>query len=327
MKRLLRRVFGRFWRAVAGVPGRRLHVRLAREYLHGHGLEVGALDKPLEAPRGAKVSYVDRMSKADLLTHYPNLHTKKVVDVSVIDDGETLRTVADGSQDFVIACHFLEHCQDPIGTLGHFSRVLKPDFAGYVKQQSASATTAHRASINWRSLRTILLRDHMAPIARIAKVDLPQVPTIKALRLPAGRPTVERLAADAHGMAESARPYADVFIANGMPADFIDELNLAADAMVSALSDRSQSRGKRKGATTGLKTQLTEARKVVHVLDAFVKKAIPNDKAMLAEWSSVKRVGRLSRASIAAALSAATPPAAAPHDAPVEQSTVAQAAA
>lgn len=198
--------------------------------------------------------------------------------------------------------------------------------AGYVKQQSASATTAHRASINWRALRTVLLRDHMAPIARIAKVDLPQAPTIKALRLPAGRPTVERLAADAHGMAESARPYADVFIANGMPADFIDELNLAADAMVSALSDRSQSRGKRKGATTGLKTQLTEARKVVHVLDAFVKRAIPHDKALLSEWSSVKRVGRLSRASIAAALSATTP-AAAPHDAPVEQSTVVHAAA
>jgi len=37
-----------------------------------------------------------------------------------------LSTLHDTSQDFVIANHFLEHCQDPIGTIGNVMRVLKP---------------------------------------------------------------------------------------------------------------------------------------------------------------------------------------------------------
>ena len=35
-----------------------------------------------------------------------------------MDDGESLDSFADGSQDFVVANHFIEHTQDPIGALG-----------------------------------------------------------------------------------------------------------------------------------------------------------------------------------------------------------------
>jgi SAM-dependent methyltransferase len=48
------------------------------------------------------------------------------VPVDIVDDGERLTTIADASQDFVVANHFLEHCQDPIGTLLTFLRVLRP---------------------------------------------------------------------------------------------------------------------------------------------------------------------------------------------------------
>jgi SAM-dependent methyltransferase len=43
----------------------------------------------------------------------------------VIDDGERLGSIADGSQDFVIANHFLEHSEDPIGALLNMFRVLR----------------------------------------------------------------------------------------------------------------------------------------------------------------------------------------------------------
>jgi len=43
----------------------------------------------------------------------------------VVDDGERLTTVGDASQDFVIANHFLEHCEDPLRTLQQHFRVLK----------------------------------------------------------------------------------------------------------------------------------------------------------------------------------------------------------
>ena len=121
-----RRAWHRVKQPFAGDPSKRLHGRIAREFLRGSGLEVGALHNPLPVPTAATVKYVDRMSKPDLLKHYPDLGDKNLVDVDVIDDGETLRTVADASQDFLIANHFLEHTQDPIGTLGRFFAVLKP---------------------------------------------------------------------------------------------------------------------------------------------------------------------------------------------------------
>jgi SAM-dependent methyltransferase len=48
------------------------------------------------------------------------------VDVDRVDDGERLATVPDRSQDFVIASHFLEHCEDPVRTLEAHLRVLRP---------------------------------------------------------------------------------------------------------------------------------------------------------------------------------------------------------
>ena len=62
-----------------------------------------------------------------------------------------------------------------------------------------------------------------------------------AALLHANRPTVERLAALANGMAQVAEPYADVFIRAGLKPDFIPALRPAPDDMVQALKDRTQS--------------------------------------------------------------------------------------
>src|SRR6185503_12234433 len=106
-------------------------MRLSREFvadtfIRGQGIEIGALHMPLSVPRSAKVKYVDRFSVADLRRHYPELNDKKLVNVDIIADGEKLETVADLTQDFVIANHFIEHCQNPVGALLNMFRVLKP---------------------------------------------------------------------------------------------------------------------------------------------------------------------------------------------------------
>jgi SAM-dependent methyltransferase len=98
---------------------------LAARYLRGTGIEIGALHNPLETPAAAHVRYVDRMHAEDLREHYPELNGLPLVDVDVIDDGERLETIPDGSLDFVIANHFLEHCQDPLRALSNFARVLR----------------------------------------------------------------------------------------------------------------------------------------------------------------------------------------------------------
>ena len=105
---------------------------IASQYLKGEGIEVGPLNAPLEVPAGVKVHYIDRMSVAELRTHYPELAGVNLIDVDIIDDGETLAGTQDNSWDFVIANHMIEHCQNPIGALENFLRVVKPEGIVYM---------------------------------------------------------------------------------------------------------------------------------------------------------------------------------------------------
>lgn len=100
---------------------------LAQIYLKGAGIEIGALHTPLIVPSGVEVRYVDRLGEADLRNHYSELGDVKFAPVSIIDEASTLSTVGDNSQDFVIANHVIEHCEDPILAISNFLRVLRPD--------------------------------------------------------------------------------------------------------------------------------------------------------------------------------------------------------
>lgn len=101
--------------------------QIAFHYLRGDGIEIGALHQPLPLPRRTRVRYVDRMAIPELRAHYPELRDCALVRVDVIDDGEVLGTVPDTSVDFLVANHLLEHCQDPIGTIASWLRVLRPE--------------------------------------------------------------------------------------------------------------------------------------------------------------------------------------------------------
>ncbi len=98
----------------------------AESFLFGEGLEIGPLHQPLATPRDARARYVDRMPVEELRREYPELATWDLTEPDIVDDGETLATVAPESQDFIVANHFLEHTEDPIGTiLTHLSK-LRP---------------------------------------------------------------------------------------------------------------------------------------------------------------------------------------------------------
>jgi SAM-dependent methyltransferase len=99
--------------------------RIANRYISGEGIEIGALHNPLPLPRSARVRYVDRLSVSQLRAHYPELEQQPLVPVDILDDGEQLARIPDSSLDFVVANHFLEHTQDPVGTLLNSFRVLR----------------------------------------------------------------------------------------------------------------------------------------------------------------------------------------------------------
>jgi SAM-dependent methyltransferase len=98
---------------------------LSYTFLRGRGIEIGALNNPMPVGPGAHVSYVDRLPREELIKLYQDVDPREIRPVDIVTDGETLASLSDDSQDFVIANHMVEHCQDPIGTLRHMLRVLK----------------------------------------------------------------------------------------------------------------------------------------------------------------------------------------------------------
>ncbi|MGD0199050.1 MAG: methyltransferase domain-containing protein, partial [Solirubrobacteraceae bacterium] len=98
---------------------------VARRFLVGEGIEIGALSVPLHLPPGAHVRYVDRKSNAALAEDFPELDPTRFVPVDVVDDGASLRSFADATLDFVVANHVTEHTEDPIAALQSQVRVLR----------------------------------------------------------------------------------------------------------------------------------------------------------------------------------------------------------
>ena len=125
------------------VAGYALRDVVAARFLIGDGIEIGALNLPQRVSPSARVRYVDRFTNAELAAYFPQIDATGFVHVAHIDDGETLATFADGTVDFVIANNFLEHCQDTVGTLLGFLRVLRNDGVMFVTVPSRRANVDH----------------------------------------------------------------------------------------------------------------------------------------------------------------------------------------
>jgi predicted SAM-dependent methyltransferase len=106
--------------------------RRAVRWLNGAGIEIGALHNPLPVPSNAHVQYVDRMHSEELRRHYPELASESLAPVSIIGDAHDLSAIADGSLDFVIANHLVEHLDNPIRGLKEMVRVLRPGGVLYI---------------------------------------------------------------------------------------------------------------------------------------------------------------------------------------------------
>lgn len=92
-----------------------LENRYLQQYIHGRGIEVGALWKRFPTPREAQVWYVDRLDGAGLDEHYPELRGK-ILAADLLAEATEL-PVAPRSLDFLIASHVLEHLPYPLRAL------------------------------------------------------------------------------------------------------------------------------------------------------------------------------------------------------------------
>jgi len=113
---------------------------LSYQYLRGAGLEVGALHNPMPVAAGVKVQYIDRKPEAGLREEYRRHAETPRVPVDVVDDAGMLSSIANASQDFVIASHVIEHMESPLLALTNWLRVLRAGGTLYLAIPNRSHT-------------------------------------------------------------------------------------------------------------------------------------------------------------------------------------------
>jgi hypothetical protein len=166
-------------------------------------------------------------------------------------------------------------------------------------RQARAATQVHYAN------RKSLLRQHMAGVVAVARAEDETYPELRVLRMPPTNSSVTRLLAAAQEQRTGAAEHADVFIAAGLPADFLAQLDSAIAGMLQALEERKDVFGKAVGATRGIRTTIAAARKQIQILDKLVKTALAGDDSLLRNWEQIKRMPRAPRSSGSASSSKA----------------------
>lgn len=95
--------------------------------LSGHGLEIGPGAAPFPVPLSCGVLFGDRLDHGELVSQ--NAHASPADAVARPDIGMDLDFVPplrEGTLDFVVACHVIEHTRDPIGAIERARRLLRP---------------------------------------------------------------------------------------------------------------------------------------------------------------------------------------------------------
>jgi hypothetical protein len=90
----------------------------------------------------------------------------------------------------------------------------------HAENQTGRSNDAKGSTREQRVLKATLLRDHMKPIARIAKAHLSGTPNIESLSMPKGWYRGERLAAAAKGMGQTAAKFAPALHRSRPPRRF-----------------------------------------------------------------------------------------------------------
>jgi len=142
-----------------------------------------------------------------------------------------------------------------------------------------------------QSLCSKLREHHLRPIVAIARATMADWPGIeKALLLPPKRLSVTKLVAESSAIKEAAAQYQPAFVKNGRPADFLEQLGAAIDAVNQSTMGRAQLVGRQVGAKAGIAQEARRGRYAVDMLDSIVRVAFERNDVVLRAWEVAKRV-------------------------------------
>lgn len=142
-----------------------------------------------------------------------------------------------------------------------------------------------------RELRLDLVKEWLKPIAVIARRKLRHLPEFSALELPKSV-VGPAFIASARAMVAAAASHRETLVAYGMPENYEEEIGKAIDELVASHSNREHNRGRRVGATKGLEEETKEARTVLAVLDARMRRWLRGNEPLQRGWEGARRIRR-----------------------------------
>jgi hypothetical protein len=131
--------------------------------------------------------------------------------------------------------------------------------------------------------------DFLIPIGRIVRRAFKNSPDFKVLIVPAGTAKGTFLGKVTTAMA-AAVTHAQDLINNGMPTDFIAQMQTAVGQLTASVDTRGKQVGLKQGTVKTI-TQSTKAiRDVVHIIDGNMRRALKNNQPLLTNWIATKRI-------------------------------------
>jgi hypothetical protein len=155
----------------------------------GHGLEFGALDRPLLSKKRYKVSYVDHESREGLQKKYGQVNDITFVDPARLVEvdyvwRDRLKDAVGGKKfSWAVACGVVEHIADPIDWLQQIGEVLLPggllvldvpDGRLSFDRKRRLTTVAELLDDHRRQLKQPSFRQIYDHISRIAQLSAPE---------------------------------------------------------------------------------------------------------------------------------------------------------
>jgi hypothetical protein len=194
----------------------------------------------------------------------------------------------------VRAQQFLDANADALAAVNTSTRKQLDDVVKQLSDYSVAQDGADRGSrgetARQQALRSSLRRSYMRPIAKLAQLKLRTVPEFAALTLPPTTTPPQRLVAAAYSMADAASVHVHVFVDNGLPPTFVDDLRTAAAAVATSIAGRGQHQDRRASATGGLLQEEKRGRIMLQVLDALILAHSADNPPLVAGWTSAKMV-------------------------------------
>ncbi len=163
------------------------------------------------------------------------------------------------------------------------------------KRQELGPIEIRSSFARQQDLMATLRDEHIRPLVAIARSKIAPTDDVGVrglFRTPKAKVRATALLQVCDGMLETLPPFAPMFIAEGMPDDFLDRFRAARDALDASIHERAAAWLMRSTATLELRECLRSCRAATNQLDARIRASYRRDEAILHTWREVKRVGR-----------------------------------